>query len=36
MAVPFTGVFLATAAFVAYGRWKLAPFSSKDKTEAMT
>lgn len=35
MAVPFNGTFLAMAAFVAYGRWKLVPFSAKDKTETL-
>ena len=34
-AVPFTGIFLAMAAFVAYGRWKLVPFSTKEKSEAL-
>jgi putative oxidoreductase len=29
--LPFTGILLALAAFITYGRWKLAPFIPKEK-----
>lgn len=30
-ALPMTGILFALAAFIVYGRWKLAPFISKEK-----
>ncbi len=31
-ALPMTGIFFALLAFIAYGRWKLAPFTVKENT----